>query len=478
MLRRSLLPIAAAVLLASPSPARAQQVYFGVADQWDDLLKQPEQWKFVRENADGFYVNFIEMDWMKNSPKKMNPMKLKQTAQLFKNKNALIESDMHASTEDDQRYIRDLQAAGFTLPYTSLNYGWSAERAKNLKTFLLPAGQSARQNLVQLGPWTVGGEITGNQGTTDVATNAQYRGWITGADGVSTDGPMGFWQADAGRMRTGSFSVVKYAASQKKKSLVMLCPYGAGVNLYTPAQFLSLSQQCVREHEDAGAIPTIWAVFEYATDVAAVPEAISSKPISSSSGVAYWLIHHIKDPKRVARLTIPPQTGLAGLTAKPLLLAKTGKDNLRDFILPEGAERIEADITLPGEVGGTSVTRVSRQSQTITCELANDSSWLDLCPVLSAQVDDLSRDWDVTFTLAGTDVTTAMRSEGGVVCVGDLRLWHQTKQTLAITLTPRNRDTVSVVPGSLNITLSLKPHPSQPKRLQQEIVFRVAPKKI
>ncbi|RYG65649.1 hypothetical protein EON80_16975 [bacterium] len=59
-------------------PAEAQQVYVGVADQWDDLLKKPDQWKFVRENADGFYVNFIEMNWMKE-----NPEKLGRTAALF-----------------------------------------------------------------------------------------------------------------------------------------------------------------------------------------------------------------------------------------------------------------------------------------------------------------------------------------------------------------------------------------------------------
>jgi hypothetical protein len=441
---------------ALPSPSHAQEVYFGVADQWDDLLKTPDQWKFVRENADGFYVNFIEMDWMKNSPKRMNPEKLKKTAQLFTHKNALIESDMHASTEDDQRYIRDLQTAGFFLPYTSLNYGWSAERANNLKTFQLLAGQTPRVNLVQLGPWTIGGDIKGDAGSTDVAKNAHYRNWIKESDGVSTDGPMGLWQMDAGKMRTGSFSVVTYAASLKKKSLVMLCPYGAGNKLYTPAQALSMSQQCVREHEDAGAIPTIWSVFEYATDIAAVPEAVAGKPISTTSGIAYWLIHHIQDPDRVARLSIPKQPGI---TTKTALLTPIGE---KETILAEGAEITEATVTAPTPTAG--------KPWTITCELNNDSSWLDLCPVLSAETNDPNHSWDISYTLGGVDVTKAMQKGEGVVCVGDLRLWHQSKQTLVITLTPRKQNATA---SPLGLHLKLKPHPSQLKRLQQQIVFRV-----
>ena len=415
--------------LLSPQPARAQQVYVGAADQWDDLLAHPDQWKFVRENADGFYVNFIEMDWMKK-----NPEKLTRTAALFTHKNALMESDMHAGLEGDQRYIRQLQEAGFTVPYTSLNYGWSAERAANLKTFLLPPAQAPRLNLVQLGPWAIGGNIEGDKGDTSVATNKEYRGWIAASDGVSTDGPMGFWLSDQGGMHAGSFSVVRYAQARKKSSMVMLCPYGAGINRYTPtAQALSMAQQCVREHEDNGTIPTIWGVFEYATDIAAVPEAVSGKPISTTAGIAYWLIHHIQDPQRAAKLTVLPQTGL-----------KTTTDG--------------ADVTLPSD------------NRTIPCRLANSSSWLDLCPVINAQIDDAGGNWDIRFTLNKTDVTEAMRDEGGLVCVGDLRLWHEAKYPLTITLTPK---TPKASKTPVTITLTLKSHPSQPNRIQQKVTLHV-----
>ncbi len=419
-----------------PQTARAQQVYVGAADQWDDLLAHPDQWKFVRENADGFYVNFIEMDWMKK-----NGEKLGRTAALFTQKNALMESDMHAGLEGDQRYIRQLQEAGFTVPYTSLNYGWSAERAANLKTFLLPPKQTPRLNLVQLGPWAIGGDIKSDKGDTSVATNAQYRAWITQSDGVSTDGPMGFWLSDQGGMHAGSFSVVRYAQARKKKSMVMLCPYGAGVNLYNPAQALSMAQQCVREHEDNGTIPTIWGVFEYATDIAAVPEEVSGKPISTTSGIAYWLIHHIKDPQRAATLTVLPQPGVKTTTA------------------------------------GADVTFSATSPQTITCQLANSSSWLDLCPVIHARIDEAGRDWDIRFMLNKTEVTDAMRDDGGLVCVGGLRLWHEAKYPLSITLTPKApKNGAGASPKKpITITLTLTPHPSQPSRIQQEVVFHVTP---
>ena len=420
--------------LLLPRTARAQQVYVGAADQWDDLLAHPDQWKFVRENADGFYINFIEMDRIQK-----NPEILGRTAALFTHKNALMESDMHAGRESDQRYIRQLQEAGFAVPYTSLNYGWSGERAANLKTFLLPPKQAPRLNLVQLGPWAIGGDIKGDKGDTSVATNREYRNWIAESDGVSTDGPMGFWLSDQGGMHAGSFSVVRYAQARNKASMVMLCPYGAGINRYTPAQALSMAQQCVREHEDDGTIPTIWGVFEYATDIAAVPEEVSGKPISTTSGIAYWLIHHIQDPQRAAKLTILPQAGLK--------------------ITPNGAE-----VTLPSE------------NATITCQLANSSSWLDLCPVIRATIDDAGQAWDIRFTLRKTDVTEAMRGGGGLVCVGDLRLWHEATYPLTITLTPKTPKTSNTPKKSktpITITLILKSHPSQPQRIQQKVVLYV-----
>ena len=42
--------------------AHAQQVWIGVSDNWRDLTDFPDKWTFVQQNADGLYVNFIELN--------------------------------------------------------------------------------------------------------------------------------------------------------------------------------------------------------------------------------------------------------------------------------------------------------------------------------------------------------------------------------------------------------------------------------
>ena len=192
---------------------------------------------------------------------------------------------MHdATAAADQRSLFILQIAGFAVPYTSLNYGWSRERSNNLKTFALPAGQPKRLCVVQEGPWTLGGDIS-----RDTEANYAKRSYIDQDDGDSTDGVMGFWQADLKGMRTASYSMVKYAHARGKRSLVMVTPYAAKIPTYDPDKdFLATAQECVRQHENAGASPDYWSVFEYATHFPLVPEADSDgQPANTLTGIAY-----------------------------------------------------------------------------------------------------------------------------------------------------------------------------------------------
>ncbi len=411
-----------AVLAASPS-IQAQQVYVGAADQWGDLLAHPDQWQYVRQNADGFYVNFIEMGWVVKNQNGMNSDKLKATATLFEHKNAYLESDMmSASLADDQSYITQLQAAGFTIPYTSLNYGWSAPRAANLKTYALPTGQAPRPNLVQQGPWAIGGTILGDHGGAPPLTNADYRSWITQADGASTDGPLGFWLTDQGGMRRGSYSMVQFAHSLHKKAMVMLCPYGAGQASYNPGMFLQVAKDCVHQHEDAGALPDIWSVFEYATTIPAVPEAENGQPFNSTTGVAYWLLYHLHDPQRWARL----------------------------------------------DAVTTTSARQTGPTRTFTYRLHNDSPWLDLCPLIRAKLTDPGNGWSVHCTLDGQDVTDGIMKDG-VACVGAHRLLPQKEQILQITLTQLAHTAATHRTASL--LLELAPHPSLMGEVHQRILI-------
>lgn len=397
----ALAAVTLSALFTLPQPARAQQVYVGSANGWDAMNAHPEQWEFVRRHANGFYVNFIQM---------LNPdaKKCARTSALFFHRNAYYESDSRSTGlggfPDGGQFSRALQAqqlqallnGGFRVPYTSLNYGVDNAKLADLKRQGLPPGVT-RPCLAQNGPWTFGGgDITKN-----IGENARMRADTARTDGASTDGPMSLWQADQGQMRSGSFSVVKYAHRLHKTAAVMVTPY----DLKPRSLWLAMAQECVRQHEDAGAKPDIWIVFEYATDTPTLPETASGKPADTIMGMAYWLIHHVQDPKHWAHLT-GPVVGKAG-------------------------------------------------TQTLT--VRNDSAWMDLCPVLSARVNDPRHDWNVHFRVGGQDVTRQM-TEGGLPFVGRLRLWPGTARPVQVALTRRDPSRRAVPPPTVNI--SLRPHPS------------------
>lgn len=389
VIRLAAAPVLALILTVVPPIARAQEVFLGSADQWGDLVKQPNQWAFVRNNIDGLYVNFIMMNRLRAGV-------LDATANLLKNRRVFLESDHRtpkdgddasgAAPADDQASIQKLHASGLAIPYTSLNYGWSQERAANLRGFDKRPG-TPRRNFVQIGPWGIGGDIARDQAQGRAGhgvPNAAYREWIKGSDGVSTDGPMGLWKADSGRMRAGSVSIVKFAHQHGKTAVVMLGPYGARNPDYDPAQFLSVSQDAVRLHEDAAAVPDIWTVFEYATSIPAVPEQERGRPAATTTGVAFWLLHHLRDPGRAMSMALSRGSPQAG----------------------EGC------------------------GQAFEIMLANQSVWLDFAPRL--RLNGLGRDRRMQASIDGVDVSDALRT--GVSLAGPLRLWPGQHRTIRLAL--------------------------------------------
>ena len=355
-----------ALSAGAPPLALAQQVYVGSANGWDAMNANPNQWTYVRAHADGFYVNFIQM---------LNPSakKCALTYSLFTHKSAYYESDSRdtglGGFPDGGQFSRDLQSqqlfallnGGFRVSYSSLNYGVSDLKLSDLKHLGLTA-PATRPCLAQNGPWLFDGDILKN-----IGDNVRVRKDTDRTDGASTDGPLSLWQADQGGMRSGSFSIVKYTHSLHKIAAVMVSPY----DLKPTAQWLKVAQQCVRQHEDNGARPDIWIVFEYATTTPTLPEAVGGLPADTITGMAYWLIHHLKDPDHAVHL------------------------------------RAAADVSSGG--------------QTVT--VSNSSQWLDLCPTLSAKVVDPRHQWNVRFLSNGKDVTAQMAGATGLSFVGDLRLW-------------------------------------------------------
>lgn len=438
LLRKTLTAvIIGAALTTALHAAHAQQVYVGSGNGWNAMSAQPDQWNYVRQNADGFYVNFIEL--LRVDAATMSKLSAQMT-----HKNAYYESDSRytglGGFPDGGQFSLALQASelnallqgGFAVPYTSLNYGLDAAKEDALKHQGLPNGQT-RPCFTQCGPWTYGGDINSSVGSAP-----EIRANIAKSDGASTDGPLSLWLQDQGKMHSGSYSLVKYVHGLHKTAAVMVAPY----NLQPTSQWLSVAQTCVRQHENAGAKPDIWIVFEYATKTPTLPETVDGKPADTITGMAYWLLHHVKDPQHQARLSAPAGFAThntrtqAGTEITQIALPT---DNTRETCRAEGNSRI-FDLTLH-----------------------NSSAWLDLCPVLSASALAPKHGWNVRYRVAGQDVTQQMVSKDGLAFINGLRLWPgRTKQIQVIlSHTASAENTPPDVQISLRPGVSAKAHINQ-----------------
>ena len=398
---------------------QAAKVYVGGGDEhkgaFDGYLDNPDGWTWVRQNADGYYLNTFPLK--DNADEPTQNRRLSTMAGLFTHKNVFYETEAEAyahrvTDANDQARIALLQKNGFTVTYITCNGAFTDERATLLKTW-----RGTRPLLALMGPWAIGGDI--NHPTNPKA--AQWRNLTTKNDGSSTDSPLAAWAANFQNCRNGSYSGVKFAHANGKLAEVMLCPHKLGTN----ENWLTMSEQYIRDHEDNDALPDIWAVSYYAAYLeahAVTPEQVDGAPAASVTGVAYYLIHHLRDNDRVAKLSAPSLPAL-----------------------PNPADGAKLTLDVP--------------SRTFQVNLDNSSTWLDLIPVLKAQINDVSSAWNVTFFYGKRDITAAVRSAGGFCfCKGD-RLNPGNNRTVEVTVTSRSGG-LSRAP--LGINLQLLPHPTTP----------------
>lgn len=427
--------LALAGLAATALPARAEQVFFGVSDRWQDLVADASQWTYVQKHADGFYINFLMLNRAIHSQHGVSLDTLSQTCALFASHAAYIESDMRAgqaSTEREQQYIQALHQAGCKVAYSSLNYGWSPDRAQNLSTFEVNANEGRRQNFVQVAPWLINGDINGPSMASRPGYNEKVRGYILASDGFSTDGPLGYFATDFDHFRAAEISLVRFAHANGKKAVIMISPYGAKVrpDQYDPTRdLLATGQALVRMHETEHAIPDIWAILQYATDIVTTPEQVGGKPANTVTGLAYWLIQHVHDPNRVAKLMLEPG----------------------------------------GDASSTNVA------------LRNESSWLDLAPVLHLTLHDTAGKYAATLLYDGRDITGQAASAGGVALLGPAELepgaHHQLTLTLArngpaVKVSAILRDDADPPADGPFATLTLAPNPAEPGEIHQTLIVR------
>ena len=233
------------------------KVYIGGGDDalgaFDGYINDPNGWTWVRQNADGYYINTFPLD--DNPSDATQNSELTTMAGLFTNKNVFYETEAQSYANrvfdaDDEARLSILQQNGFYVSYTTCNGDFTTTRASILETW-----GGTRPLMALQGPWAIGGNINSSN-----ALAIQWRTLITETNGSATDSPLAIWSTDSEGCQEGSYSGVQYSHAQGKLAEVMLCPHGLG----TDANWLAESEIYVQNHEDNNAFPDIWSISYYA----------------------------------------------------------------------------------------------------------------------------------------------------------------------------------------------------------------------
>jgi hypothetical protein len=394
-------------------PNQNIKVYVGGGDNaagaFTGYLDTPDGWRYVQQYADGYYINNFALNTTKGDA--TQNQRLGAMAALFSNKNAFYETDLeHTDDNSDAIKIDILKSRGFNVNYSIINRGVTESR----KTALKSGGPIT---ILGMGaPWLVQGSINSN-----TASAISWREGIAKTDGSGIDGPLGLWIANTTGYREGSISGVKYAHELGKIAMVMISPYESK----TPDALLSGSIDCIQKHEDAGASPDIWAIEYYAAQIQQYPvtpeKTVTGEPAKSLTGVAYYLIRHLRGKSKLSLNTAQSNASIVDKTTSLEVKLPVNSGNV-DFSVPLNIS-------------------------------SNDDAWVDTTPLIKASAD--NQNYNITYLLNNLDITEAVTGKG-FPCFNQYRL--KGSQKLDLVMKVKSKTTVS---GSLpvNVTVDLMSHP-------------------
>ena len=389
-------------------PARAAEVWIGGSRAWPDFIAPAttDQWTFLQNNADGFYINNFALR-LTDKTLKLAPTlegrkaQLRAMNDLMKSSQLFYETDIiHATDEFDRDTLQAFADTGWKVTAATINRGTTAQRTEIL------TDNGKRPLYYMFGPWRGGGAIENE-------VNAELRANILASAGGAVDGPVTMWRKNAGQMKPMVTSTIRWNQANGQKFLYLLAPNESG------ADFLGETRKLAHDLEDNDANPDIWAVSFYGPPsfreaLQTLPESLpDGQAAQTFSGAAYWLIHHLRDPARAAQF--------APVSALDL---------------------------------GT------RTNNRLVFELSNRSSWLDVAPVVRARgKGKIPSGWTMRWMLGERDVTAQICGEG-LVFNREMRLNPGDKRQLVLEVT-RDATTIKTPVQNYAATLELMPHPSE-----------------
>lgn len=413
--------------------AHSAEIYIGGGDTPDgsygEYLADVNKWNFVRGNADGYYVNlfdFIE-DLGANNPNAENRYRnrdasIVQMREAFAHKNLFYESEATSYMnrvwdKDDRTLIQKFIDLGFNVTYATVNGVYGQEKINALQQ----GASSHRPVFAMQGPWVIGGDIN-----SDASGAVDWQNTINLSDGMATDGPIGHWDSNESQIKEGQYSGIRYAKERGKKSMIMLCPfmpkqYDAGLTQTDGSEFLRIGKNMVHEHEDNKVSPDIWVVSYYASQLQrhpVLPEEVDGKPANTVTGLAYWLIHHIKDSKNNLSLDVSAENEVV-----------------------VNGENVEVNL--------------SGNSKTVVLQLKNNSDWLDFSPLLKMKKTANGDAWSVSYKIGETDVSASVERDSCFDFVGDFRMNPNSSRQIEITFTGSDVD------KPLSLELEMRSHATE-----------------
>ena len=396
------------------------EVYPGSAFYLTQMVSSVS-YPYTAQFANGFY--FHPVGFGNNSDTVLTTPQKQQICNNFSNRFAMIEGDMGSGNPNsDIGDINTMTGFGLTPIATFVNRPavtpiWQQLVANN--------GALNTPSYEMTAPWGVAAQPGGWTNATWNYLRSNIL--VSGCSGIGIDSPVNLYRSGytVGNpaYQQAVWQMVQYAQANGKRFNYLASP-----NSDTGQQFLLDLQYVARSLEDNGAEPNVYGVELYGTEpINLVPETTNYNGVVqanwTTTGLAFYLLKH-RDGE--------PGTLDLYATSNGVNYAQS----VLSPILTNAVQIIPFDPT---------------KTNLFTLTLTNNSAWLDYAAVLRARTQQAAN-WNITFKIGTTNITSSVLNNGGYVFLGGQRLLPNTAQQVTVTLGPIG------LPTPLDLVVEALPH--------------------